>query len=129
MAKKKQPPGMKLTRAMKVREDLMKKQERLQALNHARTQHQERQLGMHLENELSRITGDIGRLRNGHEIIRRHRLQDLPRDVGRGRRAAGWPRTASLARWPALEARRLQWFGPPCHGHQASGVCRPKERL
>ena len=77
MARKKaQPPAMKLTRAMKVREDLMKRQETLQALNHARTQHKERQLGMHLENELSRITGDIGRLRNGHEIIRRHRLQD-----------------------------------------------------
>ena len=77
MAKKKQQPSaLKLTRAMKVREDLMKKTENLKALNTARTQHHERQLGMNLENELSRITGEIGALRNGHEIIRRHRLQD-----------------------------------------------------
>ena len=77
MAKKKQPPSaLKLNRAMKVREDLMKKTETIRALNTARTQHKERQLGMHLENELSRITGEIGALRNGHEIIRRHQLQD-----------------------------------------------------
>ena len=77
MAKKRQPPAaLKLTRAMKVREDLMKRQEAIQALNTARAQHKERQLGMHLQNELSRITGEIGTLRNGHEIIRRHRLQD-----------------------------------------------------
>ena len=74
--KKKQPTALKLTRAMKVREDLMKKTERLQALNTARMQHQERILGMNPENELSRITGEIGNLRNGHEIIRRHGLQD-----------------------------------------------------
>ena len=77
MAKKKQQPSaLKLTRAMKVREDLMKKTEKLQALNKARTQHQERVLGQNLENELSRIMGDIGSLRNGHEIIRRHRLEN-----------------------------------------------------
>ena len=76
MARKKQAPALKLNRAMKVREDLMKKTEALQAMNTARMQHKERQLGMHLENELSRITGEIGALRNGHEIIRRHRLQD-----------------------------------------------------
>ena len=77
MAKKKQQPtALKLNRSMKVREDLMKKTEKLQALNTARTQHKDRQLGMHLENELSRITGEIGTLRNGHEIIRRHQLQD-----------------------------------------------------
>ena len=77
MAKKKQlPSALKLNRAMKVREDLMKKQETLRALNTAKAQHQERVLGQNLENELSRITGEIGNLRNGHEIIRRHRLQD-----------------------------------------------------
>ena len=74
--KKQQPPALKLNRAMKVREDLMKKTETLRTMNTARAQHRERQLGMHLENELSRITGEIGALRNGHEIIRRHQLQD-----------------------------------------------------
>ena len=74
--KKKQPTALKLTRAMKVREDLLKKTERLQALNTARMHHKERILGMNLENELSRITGEIGTPRNGHEIIRRHKLQD-----------------------------------------------------
>ena len=74
--KKKQATALKLTRAMKVREDLMKKTETIKALNTARAQHKERQLGLHLENELSRITGEIGALRNGHEIIRRHQLQD-----------------------------------------------------
>ena len=77
MAKKKQlPSALKLNRAMKVREDLMKKQETLRALNTAKAQHQERVLGQNLENELSRVMGEIGSLRNGHEIIRRHRLQD-----------------------------------------------------
>ena len=77
MAKRKQQPSaLKLTKAFKVREGLMKKVEAAQAMKTARAQHQERQLGMHLENELSRITGEIGSLRNGHEIIRRHRLQD-----------------------------------------------------
>ena len=74
--KKAQPSALKLNRGMKVREQLMKKTEALQAMNTARMQHKERQVGMHLENELSRITGEIGALRNGHEIIRRHRLQD-----------------------------------------------------
>ena len=74
--KKQQPSALKLTRAMKVYEDLMKKTEKLQALNTARTQHHERVLGQNLENELSRVMGEIGSLRNGHEIIRRHRLQD-----------------------------------------------------
>ena len=77
MAKKKQQPSaLKLTRAMKVREDLMKKTEKLQALNTARAQHHERILGQNLENELSRVMGEIGSMRNSHEIIRRHRLQD-----------------------------------------------------
>ena len=57
---------------MKVREDLMEKTDTLQALNTARMQHKERQVGMHLENELSRITGEIGALGNGADIIRRH---------------------------------------------------------
>ena len=74
--KKKQPTATKLTRAMKVREDLLKKTEKLQALNTARMQHKERILGMNIENELSRITGELGTLRNGHEVIKRHRLQD-----------------------------------------------------
>ena len=77
MAKKKQQPSaLKLTRAMKVREDLMKRAEKLQALNTARMQHHERVQGQNLENELSRVMGEIGSMRNGHEIIRRHRLQD-----------------------------------------------------
>ena len=76
MKKKKQPTALKLTRAMKVREDLMKKTEKLQALSTARMQHKDRILGMSLENDLSRITGEIRTLINGHEIIRRHRLQD-----------------------------------------------------
>ena len=54
----------------------MKKAERLQVLNTARTQHHERTLGQNLENELSQVMGEIGTLRNGHEIIRRHRMQD-----------------------------------------------------
>ena len=74
--KKQQPSALKLTRAMKVREDLMKKNEELQALNTARAQHQERVLGQNLENELSRVTGELASMRNGHEIIRRHQLQD-----------------------------------------------------
>ena len=77
MKKKRQPPpALKLTRAMKVREDLMKKTEKLQALNTARAQHHERIQGQNLENELSRVMGEIGSMRNGHEIIRRHQLQD-----------------------------------------------------
>ena len=74
--KKQQPSALKLTRAMKVREGLMKNTEKLQALNTARAQHHERVLGQNLENELSKVMGDIGTLRNGHEIIRRRRLQD-----------------------------------------------------
>ena len=44
-------------------------------MNTARMQHTEHQLSMKLENELSRITGEIGALRNGHDIIRRQCLQ------------------------------------------------------
>ena len=77
MARKKQlPSALKLNRAMKVREELAKKQETLRALNTAKAQHEERVLGQNLQNELSRLMGEIGSLRNGHEIIRRHRLQD-----------------------------------------------------
>ena len=76
MAKKKQQPtALKLSRAMKVREDLMKRQETLRALDTARMAHRERIQGENMANELSRITGQIGTMRNGHEIIRRHALQ------------------------------------------------------
>ena len=74
--KKKAPTALKLTRAMKVREDLMKKTEKLQALETARNAYKERIHGENLANELSRITRQIGSMRNGHEIIRRHALQD-----------------------------------------------------
>ena len=73
--KKKQPNALQLTRAMKVREDLMKKTERLQALNTARMAHKERIHGENLANELSRLTGQLSTMRNGHEVIRRHDLQ------------------------------------------------------
>ena len=78
MARKKKAPltALKLTRAMKVREDLMKKTEKLQAMETARNAYKERIHGENLANELSRITGQIGSMRNGHEIIRRHALQD-----------------------------------------------------
>ena len=76
MAKAKKPTALKLTRAMKVREDLMKRTERLQALETARAAHKDRIHGENLSNELSRITGQISTMRNGHEIIRRHQLQN-----------------------------------------------------
>ena len=77
MARKKAAPtALKLNRAMKVRGDLMKKTETLQALNTARMAHKERIHGENLANELSRLTGQIGTMRNGHEIIRRHALQN-----------------------------------------------------
>ena len=76
MVKKgKQPTALKLNRAMKVREDLMKRTDQLQAMNTARMAHRERIQGENMANELSRITGQIGTMRNGHEIIRRHALQ------------------------------------------------------
>ena len=75
MAKQKKATALKLTRAMKVREDLAKKTERLQALDTARMAHKERIHGENLANELSRITGQMSNMRNGHEIIRRHQLQ------------------------------------------------------
>ena len=74
--KRKQPTALQLTRAIKIREDLMKKTERLQALDTARMAHKERIHGENLANELSRITGQMATMRNGHEIIRRHALQD-----------------------------------------------------
>ena len=73
--KKQQPTALQLTRAMKVREDMMKKTERLQALDTVRMAHKERIHGDNLANELNRITGQMASMRNGHDIIRRHALQ------------------------------------------------------